>query len=456
MLRSLRSRHALRASCLLLILVACRGSVAPGAGSAQVSTSATPDASAIRADIAVLSSDAMDGRGTGTPGNDSAAAFLARRYATLKLQPVAVDSTGASCGRGVGVACPASFRQAFVARPAARVHSATATTLATQNVVAMLPGADPALRNEYVVIGAHFDHLGRQPEFSQDPEAKDAIRNGADDNASGTAGLLELARLFKRMPTRRTLVFAHFSGEELGLLGSAHFVDHSPVALSKVQAMVNFDMIGRMRDDRVIVYGVATATEMRGVLDAANSGVGLRIAAQGDGTGPSDHASFYLKDMPVLHFFTDLHDDYHRATDDIERINADGEARVLALAERVIRDLGDRPTRLTFVRAPVTATTTSSREGSNTYLGSVPDMAAGETPGLRLTGIRPGSPAELGGLKAGDVIVEFDGKAVTDLYTYTDALYARKPGDQVLIVVLRGSPNAQRVTVNVTLGKRGS
>ncbi|HYW32247.1 MAG TPA: PDZ domain-containing protein, partial [Gemmatimonas sp.] len=150
--------------------------------------------------------------------------------------------------------------------------------------------------------------------------------------------------------------------------------------------------------------------------------------------------------------FTDLHDDYHRATDDIEKINAEGEAKVIALAERVIRDMGDRASRLTFVRAAAAPAATSSREGSNTYLGSVPDMAAGDVVGLRLTGIRPGSPADSGGLKAGDVIVEFDGKAVTDLYTYTDALYARKPGDTVKIVVVR---DKERKTMTVTLGKRG-
>jgi S1-C subfamily serine protease len=176
------------------------------------------------------------------------------------------------------------------------------------------------------------------------------------------------------------------------------------------------------------------------------------VIAQGDGTGPSDHSSFYLKDMPVLHFFTDLHDDYHRATDDIEKINAEGEARVIELAQRIIRDLADRPSRLAFVRSATAPVGASSRDGSNTYLGSVPDMAAGDVPGMRLTGIRPSSPAEIGGLKAGDIIVEFDGRPVTDLYSYTDALYARQPGDKVRIVVLRGT---ERVTVNVVLGKRG-
>jgi hypothetical protein len=444
-----------RALLLLFALTACHapvGSVGEPRDGTSRSMSPAPDAKAIRADIAVLAGDAFEGRGTGTSGNDSAAAFLARRYRALKLQPLAIDSTGASCDARPGTACPPAFLQKFTARPIAGAHSGPARSLPTQNVVAMLPGSDPVLTGEFVVIGAHVDHLGRDGEFAQDPEAKDAIRNGADDNASGTAALLELARLFSMVPTRRSLVFAHFSGEELGLLGSAHFVGSPPFPLARAQAMVNFDMVGRLRDNRVIVYGTATATEMRGIVDSANANVGLRVFAQGDGTGPSDHASFYLKDMPVLHFFTDLHDDYHRATDDIEKINAEGEARVVELAARIIRDLADRPSRLTFVRSAAAPVGTSSREGSNTYLGSVPDMAAGDVPGLRLTGIRPGSPADSGGLKAGDIIVEFDGKPVTDLYTYTDALYARQPGDMVHIVVLRGG---DRITLNVTLGRRG-
>jgi predicted metalloprotease with PDZ domain len=215
--------------------------------------------------------------------------------------------------------------------------------------------------------------------------------------------------------------------------------------------MLNFDMVGRLRNDRLIVYGVGTATELPGVLAAANRDSSFKIAAQGDGFGPSDQTSFYGKDIPVLHFFTDLHEDYHRASDTPEKINAAGEARVVALTERVLRGIADRPARLTYVRVAAPAQIASSREGGEVYLGSIPDMAGSDTPGLRLTGVRAGSPADAGGLKAGDVIVEFGGKSVKDLYEYSDALYAHKPGDVVAIVVLRG---AQRVTLQVTLGKR--
>jgi aminopeptidase YwaD len=398
------------------------------------STALAPDSLAIRRDIFYLASDALRGRLTGTPGNDSAAAYIARRYAALGLHPM---SNG--------------YLQRFVARPATRGEGSP--SLPTQNVFAVLPGRDPALRGQYIVIGAHFDHLGTSIEGAMDPEAKDAVRRGADDNASGTAAVLELARLLAAAPTRRSIIFANFSGEEEGLLGSAYFVEHSPVPIDSIDTMLNFDMVGRLKNDKLIVYGVATAKELPALLDSANAPVGLRLTAQGDGFGASDQSSFYAKDLPVLHFFTDLHDDYHRASDVPERINAAGEARVVTVAERVAREISDRPARLTFTRAVAAAPVGATREGSDVYLGSIPDMAGDDTPGLKLTGVRAGSPADVGGLKAGDVIVEFDGKPVKDLFEYSNALYAHKPGDEVGIVILRAG---QRLTLHVTLGKRGS
>ena len=214
---------------------------------------------------------------------------------------------------------------------------------------------------------------------------------------------------------------------------------------------INLDMVGRLRNDRLIVYGVATAPEFPGILDSANAGR-VKIFAQGDGFGPSDQSSFYAKNIPVLFFFTDLHEDYHRATDDVDKINAAGEDTVARIAERVIRDLANRPARVTFVRAATAAPATASGEGTDVYFGSIPDMAAGDIKGERLTGITPGSPAEKGGLQAGDVVVEFGGLPVTDLTTYSQALFAHKPGDVVPVVVVRAG---QRLTLSVTLGKRG-
>lgn len=411
---------------LAAIATACQH---PGGGPAPTSAA---DSLAIRRDIEYLASPALAGRLTGAPGNDSAAAYIARRYKALGLIALALD-----------------YEQHFVARPP--VHNAPSPSLPTQNVMAVLPGSDRSLREQFVVVGAHFDHLGTSTDGALDPNDKVGVRRGADDNASGTAAVLELARLFARHPAKRSIIFVNFSGEEQGVLGSEYFVNHMPVPIDSVEAMINFDMVGRMRDDRLIVYGVATAKEMVAVLDSANRIDPLKVAGQGDGFGPSDHSSFYAKGIPVLHFFTDLHDDYHRASDTPDKINAAGEARVVAFAERVVRGIADRPARLTYVRvaAPVAS---SAREGSDVYLGSIPDMAGDGATGLRLTGVRAGSPADSAGLKAGDVIVELGGKAVKDLYEYSDALYAHKPGDKVSIIVLRAG---QRVTVNATLGRRG-
>jgi aminopeptidase YwaD len=441
-----RALIALRTVLLSAALLAGCRSVERGAASAH------PDVDRLRSDIAYLADDRLEGRGTGTAGNDSAASWLARRHASLGLRPVVLDTGVAGCSASSAGASCRVFTQVFTARGAELAHAGKPEGARTQNVVAMVPGRDPALAGEVVVIGAHFDHLGRSTAGALDPWARDAIRNGADDNASGTAAVLELARQFAARPARRSIVFVHFTGEELGLLGSQWFVEHSPVSLDSVVAMVNFDMVGRLRNDRLIVYGVGTARELPALLDSANVEPKLRLNPVADGFGPSDHSSFYAKGIPVLHFFTDLHEDYHRASDDFWKIDAVGEARVVALAERTVRAIADRPARLTPVRIAATPRMSASREGSNVYLGTIPDMAAGDTPGLKLTGVRAGSPADKGGLAAGDVIVQFAGREVKDLYTYSDALYAHKPGEEVEVVYLRAG---ERRTTKVTLGTRG-
>jgi hypothetical protein len=434
-----RLPRILPATILAAAAVACTPAVR------TLSTATRADSSLIRRDIEFLASDRLEGRLAGTPGNDTAAAYLARRYRALGL-----------------IELVPGYLQPFNALSAQDAHLGRTEPRPTQNVVALLRGRDPVLRDEYVVIGAHFDHLGRSPVYAQD--SGDAIRNGADDNASGTAAVLELARLLAANPPRRSVIFANFSAEELGVLGSGWFVNHLPVPAGSIVAMLNFDMVGRLRNDRLIVYGTSTATELKGILDSANTALGANVVAAngegkgafiiaggGDGYGPSDQASFYAKDIPVLHFFTDLHEDYHRATDDADKINAGGEARVVELALRVARAIADRPSHLTFVRLAPPVRAGPSGEGRQAYLGTVPDMAPGDKPGLRLTGVRPGSPADLAGLKTGDVIVELGGAPVKDLYSYSDALYAHKPGETIKIVVLRGT---ERVTVTATLGRR--
>ena len=397
---------------------------------------AVADSGAIRSDIAYLASDRLEGRLTGSPGNDSAAAYIARRYKYLRLK---TPFPG--------------YLQNFVARPAANAHMGDTAGLKTQNVVAMLEGTDPAYKGKYIVIGAHFDHLGRSTQYAMDPQAGDAIRNGADDNASGTAAVLQLARMLSVSRPKHSVIFVNFSGEEEGLLGSQYFVDNAPVPVDSIVSMFNFDMVGRLRDDKLFVYGTGTATELPSLVDSANLKIlpALSIQGGGDGFGSSDHASFYAKNIPVLHFFTDNHEDYHRATDDVEKINAGGEARVVNLAFDMIKSLDTRPTRLSFVKSAKPARLGSSSSGSQVYLGSIPDMSAGSEPGLKLTGVRAGSPAEKGGLVAGDIIVEFGGAAVTDLQSYSDALYSHKPGESVKVVYKR---DGKRMETTVTLATR--
>ena len=425
----------------------------------------------LRRDINYLASDALEGRLTGTAGNDSAAAYIARRYELLGLGMVG-DTAGSDCipvgslarslekrtGSQValeareGTACPAPYLQPFAARSVAAAHAGLDSALATQNVLALVPGTDPALKHQYVVIGAHFDHLGRSSFGAMDPGAGNAIRHGADDNASGTAAVMELARLFALEPARRSIIFANFSGEELGLLGSQYFVEHPPVPLDSVDAMLNFDMVGRMRDDKLIVYGVSTAKEMSAIVDSANVAPRLSVTALGDGYGPSDQSSFYAEGIPVLHFFTDLHEDYHRATDVASKIDVADEARVVNFAERIARAIADRPARLTYVRTEPPRVMTQG-DGNGAYFGSVPDMSAADVVGVRLMGVTPGSPADRAGVRKGDVVVEFGGMEVKDLYGYTDALRAHKPGDEVKVVVER---EGKRLTLAAKLEARGS
>ena len=449
MTSTLRSRVALIGATLLLSLAACHtGTLAP------TPRSASQDTALINRDITYLASDALEGRGTGTAGNDTAAAYIARLYTSLDLPQAPVAGTKESCPADftVGFRCSPPYMQRFFATSVAAAHAGLSSSLPTQNVVAIVKGSDPVLTNEYVVFGAHFDHLGRNIFGAMDPDSGALIRHGADDNASGTAAVMELARIFARHPTKRSLMFINFSGEELGTLGSMYFVEHPPVALESMIIMLNFDMIGRLRDQKLLVYGVATATQLKPLVDSMNTAIGhFDVAAIGDGYGPSDHASFYGAGVPVLHFFTDVHEDYHRASDVASKINIIGEARVIDFAAALGRELGDRPSRLTFVKAPPPTMGRGPGMGNGTWFGSVPDMGAAGVVGVRLAGVTPGSPAETAGAKKGDVIVEFGGDPIKDIYEFTSALAKHHPGESIQVVVMR---DGQRVTLTATLGIR--
>jgi hypothetical protein len=390
-------------------------------------------------DIRFLSDDRLAGRMTGSEGADSAAAYLARRFEEAGLQPAAGGW----------------FQTFTVAKEAPVAQHAHVGGLRAKNVIGLLPGHDPVLRNETVIIGAHYDHLGLGGFGSLDADSSGQVHNGADDNASGAAMLIQLASRLSREPPARTVLFIAFSGEELGLLGSAYYVKHPIYPLGGLLAMINLDMVGRLRNKRLIVYGTGTAKEFPALVDSLNWHAGFDLKSQGDGYGPSDQSSFYAAGKPVLHIFTDLHEDYHRTTDDWEKINREGFDQVAGFTLGLAKALANRPGKLTPVEtAPPQHAAGSGpavTPGYGAYLGTIPDMT--DNPGgVRLVGVRAGSPAEKAGLRGDDIITRIGTMDVTDLQAMTDALRSHKPGDTVDIVVRRGT---QVTTLRATLGTRG-
>jgi hypothetical protein len=326
--------------------------------------------------------------------------------------------------------------------------------LQTENVLGYLEGSDPRLREEVIVIGAHYDHLGMGGEGSRQRENTPAIHHGADDNASGTAGLIELAEHFAAQKPRpkRSLLFAAFSGEELGLLGSAHYVKQPRIPLVRTVAMVNMDMIGRGSGDALTVIGTGTSPQWAALLDAANAPLKFDLRRNDSGFGASDQSSFYGKDIPVLFFFTGVHPDYHRPSDTWEKINIQGEARILQLVAATVTRIADLPERPQFVRAEGSGPQMASASGFSVYLGTIPDYSA-EREGVTLSGVREGSPAEKAGLRAGDVIVQFGERAIKNVYDFTYALRDAKAGEPIELVILRGS---DRQTLKITPEPRRS
>ena len=351
------------------------------------------------------------------------------------------------------------------------------------NVVGILPGGDPKLKDEAIVIGAHYDHLGRGGEGSL-AAREGQIHHGADDNASGVAGLIELARMFSSQnpKPRRTIVFIAFSGEEEGLIGSSYYVNHPVVPLANTVAMINMDMIGRLKDEKLIVGGVGTASELRTILNTHNlknlttaanrvqpvsqNGIkppGLPLGSNltidpaarvfdltlnEDGYGPSDHSSFYSKQVPVLFFWTGTHEDYHKPSDTSDKINYEGEARVVTFAANIVRDIDQSDKRPTYTVARSESQGRSS--GFRVYLGTIPNYADSND-GLKLDGVRDNSPASKAGLKAGDKIVKMAGHDVKNVYDYSYALGEMKAGQEYEVEILRGT---ERLTLKITPAAR--
>jgi len=354
------------------------------------------------------------------------------------------------------------------------------------NVVGIVNGFDPVLKNEFIVIGAHYDHLGRGGEGSLAPREGD-IHHGADDNASGTAGLLELARIFASSQSprpRRTIVFIAFSGEEEGLLGSSYYVNHPLRPLENTVAMINMDMIGRMKNNKLIVGGVGTAHGWRDLIAAGNPAdspivvaelanptrvpgkvtletgpngqvssamvhtQGFDLTLNEDGYGPSDHSSFYAKKVPVLFLWTGTHEDYHKPSDTADKINYEDEAHILSFVERIIRSIDAKDARPVYTVAK--SESQGRTMGFRVYLGTIPNYAdSGD--GLLLDGVRDDSPAAKAGIKAGDRIVKLADRDVHNVYDYTYALGEMKAGQEYEVELMRGG---ERMKLKITPAAR--
>jgi hypothetical protein len=326
------------------------------------------------------------------------------------------------------------------------------TTRATvNNVLAYLPGKT----DEYVIVGAHYDHLGRGNFDSLAPSQIGQIHPGADDNASGTAGVLELARLLapQKGQLRRGILFASFAGEELGLLGSAAWVKEPTRPLEKAVAMLNMDMIGRIKDQKVYIGGVGTGSTLKAVVEQAQEKEksGFKIEYSPGGYSSSDHTSFVAKKIPVLFFFSGLHSDYHKPSDTWDKIDPVAAARlvdIVGTTSEQLADAGERPAFI--VVAEDKPPGGSGGSGYGPYFGSIPDFGQVET-GVRFSDVKPASPAAKAGLKAGDILVQFGDKPIKNLYDFTDALRRSKVGDVVEVRVLR---DGQPVTASVKLEQR--
>jgi hypothetical protein len=320
------------------------------------------------------------------------------------------------------------------------------------NVLGRLPGSDPALADEVVLVGAHLDHLGHGEYGSLTPGRRGEVHNGADDNASGIAGLLELARaLASGDAPRRSVLFAAFTAEEVGLVGSGYYVGNPPVPLASTVTMINLDMIGRLADRQLTVFGAESADSFEDLVRDSADGIDLELSFAEGAFGPSDQTSFHAQGLPVLFFFTGTHSDYHTPEDDVDRVDAEGTARVVRLVERVVRGLADAPERPEVVRAEVPSRVAGGERGYGPYLGTVPAFGGPPVRGVRLQAVRAGSPAEHAGLRGQDVIVQFTGAPVANLEEFAALLFGARAGERVEIVFER---DGQRVETSAILGQR--
>lgn len=373
----------------------------------------------MEADVAILAADDMMGRETGTEGERKAADYIAKRFQDMNLKPLGTDG----------------YFQDFSFKPSTNPHEQAALSdtldngmLQGRNVVAMLDKAGA----HTVVIGAHYDHLGMGGAGSLYRGEEAAIHNGADDNASGVALMLNLAQRLLVQQTNNNYIFIAFSGEEMGLLGSGYWAKNPTIDASKLNFMINMDMVGRLNEEKALaVHGIGTSPLFKQTV-FANNEAGFRIAEHESGVGPSDHTSFYLIDVPVLHFFTGQHDDYHKPSDDADKVNTEGMKLISDYLISILMDLDDEG-KLAFKK---TKDESEEVPRFKVGLGVVPDyLFSGE--GMRIDGVSEDKPAQKAGLFKGDIVKKMDTTQITDMMSYMKALSKYEKGQKTTVTIDR-------------------
>ena len=382
----------------------------------------------MRQTVEYLAASELGGRFPATAGDTLASDYLAGKLRSLRLKPVVREKKNKG------------FYQDFTFGKTEQKTS--------HNIVAVLRGRDRQLRNEYIVVGAHYDHLGMGGEGSgsRRPDTV-AVHPGADDNASGDAVVLQLARHFKKVRPSRSIVFVFFGAEEQGIVGSKRFVEwmkqadaqriNLPADIKGIVAMVNLDMVGRMRDCALSISGTGTSSEFKAMAEAAAERSGLHITCTPDGYGPSDQASFVAADIPVFNLTTGGHMEYHTPDDVPSTLNYDGMQQTLAFAQDLIAQLAGMPVAPDFINVP--SSQQMSHAKFKVTLGLMPDVTGASTvPGLRADIVMPGKPAHAAGMRSGDIIQEIDGKPVHDINEYMERLSELQAGTTIPVKVLRG------------------
>ena len=378
----------------------------------------------IKEDVAFLASDELEGRQTGTQAEKKAADYIANRFKNLGLDPKGTEG----------------FIQPFTFMPKTNPHGEVKFTknedgtITGNNVIGFI---DHKAKNT-IIIGAHFDHLGFGGEGSLYRDSIKAIHNGADDNASGVAIMLNLASKLKNKNIKNNYLFMAFSGEEMGLLGSNYFVKNPTINTKAVSYMINMDMVGRLKKDSALaVYGTGTSPIFKQVLQSHNKN--FKLIQQESGVGPSDHTSFYLADIPVLHFFTGQHEDYHKPSDDSEKLNYEGMETISNYIFEIITDLDDNG-KLAFRK---TKNESEETPRFKVGLGVIPDyMYDGK--GMRIDGVSEDKPAIKAGLQKGDIVIQLGDSTITDMMSYMRALSIFKAGDKTKVIVNRNNESIEK------------